>query len=75
MSVHDNVGRLQAFRTLYDLKFDGVTLLQRTIALADYGGVMDENIGACITPDKAVPLGVVEPFHFPLHFAILPPCL
>ena len=42
-------------------------LLQGTITLADNARVMNKNIGTVVMPDKTVPLGIVEPLHFPLH--------
>src|SRR5690349_5443245 len=63
----DNVGCLWSFGTFHDLKFDGISFLQGAITVANNGGVMNEDIGAIITPDKTVPLGIVEPLHFALH--------
>ena len=41
-----------------------------TITVTDDGGVMNKNIGAAITPDKAVPDRVVEPLYFPLDVSL-----
>src|SRR6266566_468496 len=39
--------------------------LQGTITLADNARVMNRNIGAAITSDKAIPLQIVDHFTFP----------
>lgn len=70
MIGEDNVRRLPTFRALHDFEFDGIPFLQRTVTVADNGRVMNKNIGAVITSDKAITLGVVKPLHFPLHISL-----
>ncbi len=48
------VGRLRTLRSLDDLKLDGISFLQRAVAVASDCGIMDENIGAIVAPDEAV---------------------
>ena len=70
--VHDNVGCLGTLGALYDFEFDGISLVESTIAVADDGRVMNENVRPIIPPDKTIALGVVGPLHFSLH--VSSPC-
>src|SRR5215472_13914580 len=66
----DNVRGLPTFWALYDFEFDRIPFLQGTVTVADNRRVMNKDIGAFITPDKAIPLRVVEPLHCALHVSL-----
>jgi len=51
-----HVCRLGTLRALDDLKFHQISFLQSTIPVAYDCGVMDKNIRAIVSPDKAIPL-------------------
>ena len=57
-----HVGSLRTFRPLHNFEFDGISFLQSTITFPHYGRIMNEDIRAIVTADKAVTLGVIEPF-------------
>lgn len=67
-----DVGRLQAFRTLGDLKFNPLALLQGAKTLAVDRGVVHEHILAIVLGDKAVPFLTIEPFHCTLDHTQFP---
>ena len=67
-----DVGGLGTFRALNDLKFDGISFLQRSIPVSSDCRIMDENVWAVIAPDEAVPFRIVKPLHGSLHFAFPP---
>lgn len=63
-----NVGGLWPLLALHDLKLDWVTFLKSAIPIADDCRVVNKNVSAILTADESIPLGVIEPFHFSLHF-------
>ena len=54
---------LGAFASLDDIELDLVAFFEALIPLALNGAVMNEDIGATITPEESVPFCVVEPFN------------
>src|SRR5258708_7745663 len=60
---------LRSFRTLGNLEFNRVPLVQGFVSLADDCRIVDKYIWTVIAPDKPVPSGVVEPFDYALHLA------
>jgi hypothetical protein len=67
-----DVGCLGTFGSLDNLKFDGISFLQRAIAVANYGGVVNKYIRPIFSSDEAVPFRVIKPLHISLHFHIPP---
>lgn len=61
---------LHTFGISGNFEVDGVPVLQGRITVADDGRVMNKNIRAAITSEKAIPLRVVEPLHFPVHASL-----
>jgi hypothetical protein len=59
----DDVLGLGAFGTLDHLEFHFLVFGQGAEAFADYGAVMYEDIGAVLTGDEAITLGIVKPFY------------
>src|SRR5271163_1287604 len=62
-----DVGCLGAFRSLDNLKFDGVSFLQSSVAFTRDGRIVHKHIWTVIAPDEAVPFGIVKPLHRSLH--------
>ena len=67
-----DVGCLGAFGSLDNLKFDGISFLQRAVAIPNYGGVMNKYIRPIFSSDEAVPFRVIEPLYISLHFHVPP---
>ena len=67
-----DVGCLGTFGSLDNLKFDGISFLQRAVAIANYGGVVNKYIRPIFPPDEAVSFRVIEPLDQSLHFRIPP---
>jgi hypothetical protein len=67
-----DVGCLGTFRSLDNLKFDGVSFLQRAIAIANNCGVMNKHIRSIFSSDEAVSFRVIEPLYRSLHFHVPP---
>jgi hypothetical protein len=61
------VGRLWAFGSLNNFKFDRISFLQRAVAISHNRGIMNEYVWAIIAPDEAIAFRVVEPFHSTSH--------
>ena len=57
------VFRLPAFRPLYNIKLDRLTLFQGAESVALNGGVMNEHVVAIGAADESEALGIVKPFH------------
>jgi hypothetical protein len=67
-----DVGCLGTFGSLDNLKFDGISFLQRAIAVANYGGVVNKYIRPIFSSDEAVSFRVIEPLYRSLHFHVPP---
>ncbi len=66
-----NVSRLEAFRTLCDVKSNFITFSEGFEAVALDSGEVNENVLATFLLNKTETLSVVEPFNFTLcHFPI-----
>src|SRR5689334_5257401 len=63
----NHVTRLRAFLTFDDFEFHLIALSEAFIAFRGDSAVMDEDIGAVVTTDKAVALRVVKPLHSTLE--------
>jgi hypothetical protein len=68
-----DIGGLGTFGPLDDLEFDGISFLQRAVAIAHDGGVVNKYIWSVISPDKSVAFRVIKPLNVSLHF-LKPPC-
>jgi hypothetical protein len=63
-----NVGSLQALGTTHNLEFNGLTLVERAIAVRLNRGEMDENVLAALALDESKALAGVKPLHCTLFF-------
>jgi hypothetical protein len=63
-----NVGSLQALGAADNLEFNGLTLIERAIAVRLNRGEMDENVLARLALDKTKALTSVKPLHCSLFF-------
>jgi hypothetical protein len=63
-----NVGSLQALGTADNLEFNGLTLIERAIAVRLNGGEMDENVLTRLALDETKTLAGVKPLHCSLFF-------
>lgn len=59
-----DVGRLQTFGALADIKFDHLAFGEGSIAFATYRGIMNEDVLSVILLNKTKSFIVVEPFDF-----------
>ena len=67
-----DVGCLGTFRSLDNLKFDGVSFLQCAVAITDYGRVVNKYIRPIFSSDEAVAFRVIEPLYRSLHLHVPP---
>ena len=58
-----DVDCLGAFRTLFDIEADSVTLGKGFEPVALDGSVVNKDIGAVFSGNKAEPFGVIEPLY------------
>jgi hypothetical protein len=63
-----NVGSLQALGAADNLEFNGLTLIERAIAVRLNGGEMDENVLTRLALDETKTLAGVKPLHCSLFF-------
>jgi hypothetical protein len=63
-----DVGSLGTFGSLDDLKFDGISFLQRAVTISHYGGVVNKYVWSIITSDETVAFRVIKPLNISLHF-------
>jgi len=59
----DNIGGLEAFGAFQQIKFHGLALIERTVAILLNGGKMNEDILPGWTLNKTVTLRPVKPLH------------
>jgi hypothetical protein len=58
-----HVGSLWTFGSLGDLELYLIAFLQALVSFSRYRAVVHENIWSTFASDKAIPFGIVEPFH------------
>jgi len=63
-----NVGSLQTLGAADHLKLNGLTLVERAIAVRLNRGEMDENVLASLALDETIALAGIEPLHCTLFF-------
>jgi hypothetical protein len=63
---------LRTFRSRGDLKLDRISFLQRAVAVTSDCGIMDENIGTIVAPDKAISFRIIKPFYVTDQRVLLP---
>ena len=63
-----NVGSLQALGAADNLEFNGLSLVERAIAVRLDGGEMDEHVLAALALDESKALASVKPLHCSLFF-------
>ena len=63
-----NVGSLQTLGAADHLKLNGLTLVERAIAVRLNSGEMDENVLASLALDETIALAGIEPLHCTLFF-------
>jgi hypothetical protein len=63
-----NVGSLQALGAADNLEFNGLSLVERAIAVRLNSGEMDENVLAALALDESKALAGVKPLHCTLFF-------
>jgi hypothetical protein len=68
-----HVGGVKSLGARLDLELHLLTLGERLEALHADRGEVDEHVLAPLLLDEAVPLGVIEPLHFPSGHCLLPP--
>ena len=61
--ANDLIG-LRTLLTLDDVELDFVTFFQTFVPINLDGAVVDEDVGAVVSSDEAVPFRIVEPFDF-----------
>jgi len=64
-----NILRLGAFLALDDSKLNTLTFIEVSVTIANNSIVMDKNISASITLDKAIALRAIEPLYSTLFFS------
>src|SRR5882762_7749578 len=62
------LGRLRSFGSLYYVKFDRITLLQRPVAIPGDCRIVYEYIGPIFPAYESVSFRIIEPLYCSLHF-------
>jgi hypothetical protein len=63
-----HLGRLRSFGSLYYLKFDRITLLQRPVTIPGDCRIVYEYIGPIFPAYESVSFRIIEPLNCSLHF-------
>jgi hypothetical protein len=63
-----HLGSLRSFGSLYYLKFDRITLLQRPVAIPGDCRIVYEYIGPIFPAYESVSFRIIEPLYCSLHF-------
>src|SRR5258708_10242357 len=63
-----HLGRLRSFGSLYYVKFDRITLLQRPVAIPGDCRIVYEYIGPIFPAYESVSFRIIEPLYCSLHF-------
>src|SRR5467141_2416835 len=63
-----HLGRLRSFGSLYYVKFDRITLLQRPVAIPGDCRIVYEYIGPIFPAYESVSFRIIEPLNCSLHF-------